>query len=162
MRKSYALLAIPMIAFSILTTPAAARAAGGPCDQFEIGAMESERGVAGIELEDGSYRLTDTNGTTCRAFTNGIAILTNPKEKISATFVGGDLVTLYSMVEGEESRLTFEYNLDGTSNVKVTLHQKGKLPETDVMERTQVNELALLVNGYQPQAVIENIPTPAN
>jgi hypothetical protein len=162
MRKSYALLAIPMIAFSILTTPAAARAAGGPCDQFNVGSMESGREVAAIELEDGSYRLTDTNGTTCRAFTNGITILTNTQQKISATFVGGDLVTLYSMTEGEESRLEFEYNQDGTSNVKVTLHQKGKLPETDVLKRTQVDELSLLVTGNQPQAVVEDIPTPAN
>jgi hypothetical protein len=162
MRIIYALLAFPLIALSILTTQASAQASGGPCDQFEVGAMESDRGVAGIEEKDGSFRLTDSNETSCRTFMSGISTLINVKEKISATFVGSDLVTLYSLVQGEESRMEFVYNQNGTSDVKVTLYQQGKLPETDLMEYDQVNELTLLVTGYQPQAVDDSNPTPAN
>jgi hypothetical protein len=163
MCKSYALLAIPMIAFSILATSDSALGAGSRCDQFKVGAMESNRGIVGTDELDGSYRLTDSYGSSCRTFVNGVSTLTNVQDKFSATFVGTDLITMYSMAEGDNTRLEFEYNQEG-SKVKVTLYQPGKLPETDLMDWAQVNELALLVTGHNPQP-LDNPPsevTPAD
>jgi hypothetical protein len=162
MIKRLALLTIPAIALSVLSANPAL-AAGSRCDQFEVGAMESNRGVVGTDEQDGSFRLTDSNGSSCRTFVNGISTLTNVQDKFSATFVGTDLITMYSMAEGDNTRLEFEYNQEG-SKVKVTLYQSGKLPDTDLMDRTQVDELALLITGYNPQP-IEKPPsevTPAN
>jgi hypothetical protein len=150
MKLIIACLSVPVALLATFAVAPNAKAAGGICDQFRLGLESNQVGYASMEQEDGSTR-TWSEGSNCRSFNNGITVVQNTKDGFAGTFLDGELITFYSTVSGESSRIEFKYPepIKGVENpnVQITLYITGQKTVVDKLPLDQVRELGALVTG---------------